>query len=170
MALSYKWVVIAIVGLLVAVLVGVVYTQYRPSQQNLLDTIDQAPSWQGAPKFVALSSESEADQKQFTERLRAAAAAVLPDAGIEEERLFIDNGRVWDAVRKSGDVYFGGFGYSRTADSTTPSGGWTVHYVTWQPRSALRRAFDNRIALALEMPIPRERGTLAGFFIMRPNA
>ncbi|WP_160110861.1 hypothetical protein [Mycolicibacterium houstonense] len=167
--MSAKWVLIAIVSVLVAVLAAMVYTQYRPSQQNLLETIDQAPSWQGAPKFVALSTESEADEKRFTERLRAAAADVLPDATVTEERLFVDNGRVWDAVRKSGDAYFDRFGYSRTADSSTTSGEWTVNYITWRPGNGFRRSFDKRIALVLEMSIPRDRGKLAGFFVMQPK-
>lgn len=164
-----KWFLIALVSVLVAVMATVVYTQYRPSQQNLLDTIDQAPSWDGAPKLVDLSNESEADQERFTERLRTAAVEILPDAHITEERLFVDNAGVWDAVRKSSDVYFRRFGYSQNTESTAPSGQWTVNYIVRRPGSGLRRTFDNRIALVLQMPIPRIEGVLVGYFVMRPN-
>ncbi len=167
--MSAKWFLIALAGILVAGAVAVVYSQYRPSQQNLLDTIDRAPSWQGKPDLVPLTDESETDQEKFTERLRAAAAAALPDATITEERLFTDNGDVWDAVRKSSDVYFRGFGYSKVTDSSTASGEQTVDYIQWRPGTGIRRAFDNRIALVLEIPTPHYEHMLVGYFVMRPN-
>lgn len=40
---------------------------------------------------------------------------------------------------------------------------------TWRPGNGLRRSFDKRIALVREMPIPRDRGKLAGFFITQPK-